>query len=310
MKAFINGRRVFGTPVQAVPPVYPSLMVSIPRACVCALSWKPLVGVGNVTGLHLACRSISSILRFSPRGRWLQTTAAAASVARSATLWKTAPCAKSRDALVVSPHQLRVCNDRIHPGLDPSRGGTRREGPSTSESERITAMMAKTRPGRRTSTGGRETHRRCAAASCAGQAATSRGTVSWTGTLQVADVSAGNRRRGGNSLWLISLIFIWQEIWRWKTSLPPPLRLIWGIWGSWTDRYMHAYLRGRVWMSLKLLLPHWFCFWGVLFWKWSAACLHDGNCFNFSPEITFTRREKEEEATKSDIGSGNRCVLP
>lgn len=43
MKAFINGRRVFGTPIQAVPPVYPSLMVSI-RVFVCVIA-ETLVGV-------------------------------------------------------------------------------------------------------------------------------------------------------------------------------------------------------------------------------------------------------------------------
>lgn len=42
MKAFINGRTVFGTPVKTFPPVYPSQMVSI--CCVNAifalLWWK------------------------------------------------------------------------------------------------------------------------------------------------------------------------------------------------------------------------------------------------------------------------------
>lgn len=37
MKAFINGRRVFGTPFKAAPPIYPSLMASI---CMCVMGWK------------------------------------------------------------------------------------------------------------------------------------------------------------------------------------------------------------------------------------------------------------------------------
>lgn len=95
MKAFINGRRVFGTPHKAFPPIYPSLMVSI-----CLMRWTHETRIK--TGLFsICCRSISSTLKFSPRGRWLQMTAAAVSVARSATSWKTAPCAKSRDLLLM-----------------------------------------------------------------------------------------------------------------------------------------------------------------------------------------------------------------
>lgn len=79
MKAFINGRRVFGTPHKAFPPIYPSLMVSI---CFLPRTHETRIKPGF---FFLRSRSISSTLKFSPRGRWLQTTAAAASVARSAT---------------------------------------------------------------------------------------------------------------------------------------------------------------------------------------------------------------------------------
>lgn len=79
MKAFINGRRVFGTPHKAFPPIYPSLMVSI-----CFLPWTHETRI-KPGFFFIRSRSISSTLKFSPRGRWLQMTAAAVSAARSAT---------------------------------------------------------------------------------------------------------------------------------------------------------------------------------------------------------------------------------
>lgn len=310
MKAFINGRRVFGTPIQVVPPIYPSLMVSI-RVFVCVIM-ETLDGVENVIRLHLLA---GVFLRSwgSHRGGGGPKRPLLPHLWQDRPLYERLPHAQKVGILWLSgaqSHQLHVCNYPIHPDLDPSRGGTRREVPSTSEREQIRVMMAKTRPGRRTNTGGRETHRRSAVASCVGQAPTSRGTVSWTETLQVADVSAGNHWRGMNLLWLISLIFIWQEIWRWKTSLPPPLQLIWGIWGSRTDRYIHTYLRCHVWMSLKLLLPHLFCFWGVLFWKWSAACLHNRTCFHFSQRSPLQEEKKKRKQQNLILGpeTGVYCL--
>lgn len=49
MKAFINGRRVFGTPLKAIPSIYPSLMVSI-HVCVVM---ETLDCNENVIRLHL-----------------------------------------------------------------------------------------------------------------------------------------------------------------------------------------------------------------------------------------------------------------
>lgn len=97
MKAFINGRKVFGTPVKAFPPVYPSQMVSIHSL---NTSFAYCGGITKALKFSLfcshPCRSISLILKSSLREKWLQMTAAAASVARSDTSWKTAPCVRSR----------------------------------------------------------------------------------------------------------------------------------------------------------------------------------------------------------------------
>lgn len=92
MKAFINGRTVFGTPVRAFPPVYPSQMVSI-HSHMNIFGWKRKTL--TVLFSSICCRSTSLTQRCSLRGKWLLTTVAAASVARSATSWKTAPCVKS-----------------------------------------------------------------------------------------------------------------------------------------------------------------------------------------------------------------------
>lgn len=255
----------------------------------------------------ICCRSISLILKFSPRGRWHLMTAAAVSVARSAILWKTAPCAKSRDALVVW-NPVHVCNyptHPTHPDLEPSRGGTRRDGPNTSERGRTWETTVKNQPGRKTSTGGRETHQRSAAASCVGQAPTSRGTVSWTETLQVADVNAVNEWRGMNLLCLISDFHLTgnmkMETFSSSSSTPAHLRNL-----REPDRQVHSHvqLRCHVYISAVFaVFTHLLCF-GVF------SCLHiKTSVFIFFPESTFTRREKKEEATKSDIRSGNRYVL-
>lgn len=90
MKAFINGRTLFGTPVKVFPPVYPSQMVSI---C-CLTTTFAYCGDSNQTITLIFPRSISLILKFLLRVKWLPMIAAAASVAKSATSWKTALCVR------------------------------------------------------------------------------------------------------------------------------------------------------------------------------------------------------------------------
>lgn len=94
MKAFINGRTVFGTPIKAIPPVYPSQMVST-WSHFFVLCWNH--SALNMWSVFICHRSISLILKFSLREKLLPMTVAAAFVARLATSWKTAPCVKSRE---------------------------------------------------------------------------------------------------------------------------------------------------------------------------------------------------------------------
>lgn len=152
--------------------------------------------------------------------------------------------------------------------------------------------MAKTRPGRKTSTGGRETHQRSAAASCVGQAATSRGTVSWTETLQVANINAVNECRGTNLLCLISDFHLTgnMKMETFSPSTPAHLRNL-----REPDRQVQSHM--QLWDVMftsqlcLLLLPHLLCFWDVLFWKLSAACLHIRTCF-FPRDHLYKKRKR------------------
>lgn len=121
MKAFINGRTVFGTPFQVLPSIYPSHMVSI-----CTLNIAHLIQQKPWRWIPLSMfhRSTSLTLKFSLKVRWLPTIAAAESVARWATSWKTARCVRSE----LSPEkgmnsstrkwQTRCCVSRSRPRRD------------------------------------------------------------------------------------------------------------------------------------------------------------------------------------------------
>lgn len=196
----------------------------------------------------------------------------------------------------ISSREAQSCrpdgfNCPVGPGAGPSREGMRRSGPSTCETDRTQEKTAKTRRGRRTSTGGRGTRRRSAAASCVGRAPTSRGTVSWTGTAQVTSGTLPTGGGGGGTRWGSPLIVIEQEIWRWKAS---PLQLIWGIWGSRSDRYEHT-------CSSEAFTSQW-CFWDGFVLKSNGSFCHNGTCFPFFQKLPLQEDKKKKRQQNLILG--------
>ena len=195
MKAFINGRTVFGTPVKAFPPVYPSKMVSV-----CCLN-TTVAGFGGLA----SDLSHNDLFLFLP-GVFLWSWSS--HWGRSGSKWPLLPHLWQDRPLHerLSPAQkVRIitcliwpCDDKcffftiyhatcFYNVLDncipgPGTEGTLRKGQITWETQLRTA---RTRADTGVSTGGKGIHRKCAAASCVDQVPTSRRTVSCTEALQV-----------------------------------------------------------------------------------------------------------------------------
>lgn len=165
------------------------------RACVCIVvvnvdlleMWPSSVSVYR--------RSISLILKSSQREKWLLMTAAAASVARSDTSWRTAPCGKggkNKPVWTITPYFSRcklliifVSVFFVGLGSDQNIERTPRDEQNTCETKWTQGRIPGIRADTGVITGGREIHWRRAAATCVGRAPTSRRTASCTEALQV-----------------------------------------------------------------------------------------------------------------------------
>lgn len=173
MKAFINGRRVFGTPIKTLPPVYPSLMVG---TCVCVCVVMETLDCGNKPDWPPSAAGVFLRSRSSHRGGGGSKRPLLPHLRQDRPLHEGLPHAQKvgNDLGRCSPGAsgYKSVIAALLPGSGPSRDGTRRDGPSTSETGWTWGRTAKIRPGRKTSTGRRGRPRRSAAASCAGPALT------------------------------------------------------------------------------------------------------------------------------------------